>query len=215
MSEGSRRIPMAGSLVERLIDAAREALADELKRLCRDVGAAESSILIPAGAGELRFFASNNPGLMQADAPRVPINASFSGVAFRTGQTIAVADAAGQKQHFGAVDAATKERTREFAAIPIVGDEVLGVLTLMNRADAGADSKPFSLAELRLAEGFARQAATAFRRLPGLRDAGPAAEAARRSLGPELFDSLMRLDEAERRVVRALADALVANRRAK
>ena len=150
---------------------------------------------------------------MEADAPRVPINASFSGIAFRTGQSLAVADAAGQKQHFGAVDVATRERTREFAAIPIVEGEVLGVLTLVNRAGAGSASTPFTLVELRRAEAFAREAATALQLLPGLRDAAADEERARKTLGASLLEALMRLDEGERRVVGVLVGSLIENRR--
>jgi hypothetical protein len=204
---------MPESLLGRVVDAARIALADDLKALCHEIGAAESSILFPAGAGELRFFASNNPRLMQADAPRVPIGASFSGIAYRTGQSVAIADAAGQKQHFAAVDATTKERTREFAAIPIGEREVLGVLTLVNRADATATASPFTLAELRRAERFAHDIAVALRSLPGLCQAGLEEGAARGALGHELVEVLTHLDEAERRVVRALAGAIVENRR--
>lgn len=127
---------MSKSLSSSLVEAARKALSEELKALCVEIGAAELSLLFPVGA-ELSFFASNNPRLMQEDAPRVPINASFTGVAFRTGQLVAVANASGQKQHYGAVDIATKERTREFAAIPVFDGEVLGVLTLVNRASVG------------------------------------------------------------------------------
>jgi hypothetical protein len=197
---------MTPSLIDRLIGAARSELARGLDGFCREIGAAESSILFPAGGGELTFFASNNPELMKPGAPRVPINASFSGIAFRTGQTVAVADAAGQKQHFGAVDSVTKARTREFAAIPIVEREVLGVLTLVNRASPGAAAAPFSLVELRRGEAFAREAAAALRRLPGLRDADPGAP------GDDLADQLSRLNEAERRVARALVGALIENR---
>src|ERR1700689_425173 len=110
---------MSPSLIDRLMNAAKAEFARGLDELCKEIGAAESSILVPAGDPELAFFASNNPALMTAQAPRVPINASFSGIAYRTGQTLAVADAAGQKQHFGAVDTVPRERTREFAAIPM------------------------------------------------------------------------------------------------
>jgi GAF domain-containing protein len=188
-------------------------LARALASLCEDVAAAESSILLPVDDAELGFFASTNPALMMPHAPRVPINASFSGIAFRTGQTIAVADAATQTTHFGAVDALTKSRTREFAAIPIADRAVAGILTLVNRVAPDPDhARPFALAELRRAEAVAAELAHAFALVPGL--LGPAQRPGDRAapLEQELAAGLALLNDAERRIVRALADALVQNR---
>ena len=138
---------MANALAQRLLDLARQELARTLAGLCHEVGAAESSILLPRGDAELVFFASSNPVLMQPGAPAVPIIASFSGLAYRTGQTIAFADAANQPPHFKAVDEMVGAPTREFAAIPFSGRIVLGVVTLVNRASAAGDyRRPFTLA---------------------------------------------------------------------
>ncbi len=203
---------MSETLIVRLISAARLELARKLEDLCREIGAAESSVLLPAGDRELEFFASTNPGLLKPEVPRVPINASFSGIAYRTGQTLAIADAAGHAQHFEAVDAVTKERTHEFAAIPIAARETFGVLTLVNRAQPADRSRPFSLAELRRAESFSREAAEAFERLPGLRGGGTGEGGGQLAVGSELAAELSRLSAAERRVVRSLVDALIENR---
>src|SRR5579863_2490065 len=124
---------MAGALAERLVQATRQELARTLAELCREVGAAESSVLLPEGNAELTFFASTNAALMQPNAPRVPIIASFSGIAYSTGQTIAVADATRQEPHFKAVDKLVGLPTHEFAAIPFAQRKVLGILTLVNR----------------------------------------------------------------------------------
>jgi hypothetical protein len=158
------------------------------------------------------FFASTNAALMRPDAPSVPVNASFSGIAYRTGQTIAVADAAGQAQHYEAVDAVTKQRTHEFAAIPIMERGVLGVLTLFNRANRAGRAEPFTLPELRRAETFAREIARAFLRLPGLRGGEAGEESLAQSLDAEFVVQLLRLNDAERRIAHSLVDALIENR---
>jgi hypothetical protein len=203
---------MSEALTERLAEATRQELAKTLAGLCDDVGAAESSILFPANDADLVFFASTNPALMRADAPRVPINASFSGIAFRTGQTVAVADAAGQAAHFDAVDEMVKSRTREFAAIPISERSVLGILTLVNRTAPGAgSSRPFGIGELRRAEAVAGELARALVLLPGI--TGPAPnEGAHAPLDQDLLADLALLNEAERRIVHALVGALMQNR---
>src|ERR1700735_347535 len=98
--------------------ATGQELARTLSDLCAAVGAAESSLLLPANESHLVFFASSNPTLMRSDVPLVPINGRFSATAFRTGQTIAVADAASQTQHYKAIDERVASQTREFAAVP-------------------------------------------------------------------------------------------------
>ncbi len=202
---------MSDTLTDRIMQATRHEVAGTLAALCADVGAAKSSILVPAGDAELVFFASTNPALMQPGAPRVPINASFSGIAFRTGQTIAVADAAHQEAHFGAVDALVKSRTREFAAIPIAERSVIGILTLVNRPAHDAEAaRPFAIGELRRAEAFAGELARAFVLLPSL--AGSASHAGDQPLDKELIADLGLLNDAERRIVHALVGALMQNR---
>jgi hypothetical protein len=204
---------MDASLTERLVTATRRELALTLAALCGEVGAAESSILLPANDTELLFFASTNPALVGPDVPFVPIHASFSGIAFRTGQTIAVADAAGQAQHYKAIDERVSSRTREFAAIPCADRSVLGVLTLVNRATRDADAPaPFNITELRRAEAVATDLAHVIGAFPGLlgtatRDAG-----GMQVLDRDFMTDLTSLTQAERRIVRALVDALIENR---
>ena len=204
---------MDESLTERLMTATRQELARTLSALCAEVGAAESSILLPANDTDLLFFASSNPALMRPDVPLVPINASFSGIAFRTGQTIAVADAASQTQHYKAIDERVASRTREFAAIPCAERSVLGVLTLVNRAARDADAPaPFSMAELRRAETFATEMAHAIGLIPGLVGTGARDTGHMGALDADFVDDLASLTQAERRVVQALVSALIENR---
>ena len=203
---------MPATLTQRLVELTRQELARTLAGLCQDVGAAESSILLPRGDADLVFFASTNPVLMQPGAPSVPIIASFTGLAYRTGQTIAFADAANQPSHFKAVDDLAGSKTREFAAIPFSDRSVLGVITLVNRAgSADGTRQPFSIHELRRAEALAQEVAHPVALLAGL--AGMVvANAGGDALDPELAADLASLNQAERRVVHALASALLQNR---
>jgi len=212
---------MDESLTKRLVTATRQELARSLSALCVEIGAAESSILLPANDTNLLFFASSNPALMLPDVPFVPISASFSGIAFRTGQTVAVADAASQTQHYNAIDERVASRTREFAAIPCAERNVLGVLTLVNRATRAADAPapftpapvtpaPFTMVEIRRAESFAAEVAHAIGQLPGL--AGSASQDADRALDVDFLADLALLTRGEQRIVHALVSALIENR---
>ena len=204
---------MDESLTERLVTATRRELALTLSALCAETGAAESSILLPADDTHLWFFASSNPALMRPDVPLVPINASFSGIAFRTGQTIAVADAASQAQHYKAIDERVASRTREFAAIPCSDHSVLGVLTLVNRATRDGDaSAPFSMAELRQAETVATEMAHAIGLISGLVGTGAQDKDRMPALDAEFMADLTSLNEAERRIAQAVVSALIENR---
>jgi len=204
---------MATMLMDRLLRATREELARTLEAFCREVGAAESSILLPVGDTELVFFASTNPALMQPGAPRVPIMASFSGIAFRTGQTVAVADAASQASHYKAVDDLVGSKTREFAAVPFADRVVLGVLTLMNRAtrNQGASS-PFTIAELRSAGVLGGEIASAITLFAGITGATSHGDEPAQGFDRELTADLARLNDQERRIVRAVVSALIENR---
>jgi hypothetical protein len=200
---------MAEAVAQRLLSALRLELAGTLARLCAAVGAAESSILLPRGESHLVFFASSNSALTSAAAPAVPIGASFSGLAFRTGQTIAFADAAGQEAHNEAVDKHVGFQTHEFAAIPIHDQAVVGLLTLVNRPP-GAAPRPFDVSELRRAEALALELARPLVLCANL--LGEAAPAGADALDPVLVAALLELTEPERRIVHSLANALLQNR---
>ncbi len=194
------------AVAQRLFDAGRQELGRSLTALCGEVGAAETSVLLPRGKGELWFFASSNPALLAEGAPAVPVNASFSGLAFRTGQTIAFADAAGQEAHNKAVDEHLGVRTREFAAIPIHGQAVVGVLTLVNR-QPGAVPRPFDVPELRRAAALALDMAHPVAVLARLADDGAADGA-----DPSLVADFAALTGPEQRIVHDLVGSLLQNR---
>ena len=202
---------MSEPLVQRLIQATRQELARALGELCVEVGAAESSILLPQEDADLVFFASSNAALMQPGTPHVPINASFSGIAYRTGQMIALADAATQEPHFKAVDALLHYTTHEYAAIPLADRRVLGVLSIVNRAPDRSGSRSFTIEELRRAQAFAGEVARALELLPGLGGVTPH-EDDMQGLDKGLINELRALSKAERRVTHALASALIHNR---
>jgi hypothetical protein len=197
---------MTDAVAQRLQAAVREELGRTLGQLCASVGAAESSILMPRGENELFFFASNNPVLIGPGAPSIPIGASFTGLAFRTGQTIAFADAAGQEAHHKAVDEHVGFRTREFAAIPIQDQEVVGVLTLVNRPQ-GAAPRPFDVSELGQAAALGQELAHSLALLANL--AHGTAAGGDGALDPALIADLAALNEPERHIVHALATSLL------
>ena len=198
----------ADVVATRILAVARSELGRALAELCAAVGAAESSILLPRGDAELVFFASSNAALMAPGAPVVPINASFTGLAFRTGQTIAFADAASQEAHNKAVDQHVGLQTREFAAIPIHAQTVVGVVTLVNRAAGGAQ-RPFDMSELRQAADMAQSMAHSIATLARL-----GTEANDDALDPALLADLAGLTEPERAMVHTLAGSLLQNRSA-
>ena len=200
---------MADAVEHRILDVARQELARTLAGLCASVGAAESSLLLPRGEADLAFFASSNAALMQPTAPLVPVGASFSGLAFRTGQSIAFADAAGQEAHNKAVDEHVGFQTHEFAAIPISDQSVVGVLTLVNRP-AGSPPRPFDMAELRQATDLAQELARPLSLLAQM--AGGGAPGSTDALDPALLADLAVLSEPERQVVHSLANSLLQNR---
>jgi signal transduction protein with GAF and PtsI domain len=204
---------MVDTLAQRLLDGARQEMARTLTALCGDVGAAESSILLPRGEDGLFFFASSNPALMQPEVPIVPISTSFSGLAFRSGQTIAFADAATQAPHFKAVDELVGQQTHEFAAVPISDRATLGIITLVNRSESQTGgSRPFDLTELRRAEAVAREMANPIALLAGLLGVAFSKQDSRDALDADLLAELALLNESEQRVMHSLASALIHNR---
>ena len=202
---------MADAIAARILAVTRTELARALAELCQAVGAAESSILLPKGEDALIFFASSNAALMGPGAPVVPVSASFTGLAYRTGQTIAFADAASQQAHNKAVDQHVGLQTHEFAAIPIHGQSVVGVVTLVNRP-TGTAPRPFDMAELRQAADTAQGMAQSITLLARLGDDGP--EDGADALDPDLLTDLAALTGPERQMVHNLASSLLQNRAA-
>ena len=187
----------------------RDEIARRLAHLCDAVEAAESSALVPADRDSLAFFASTNAALAGGSAPPVPIGASFTGLAFRSGQTIALADAAHQPGHFKGVDALVAGPTREFAAVPMLDARgtVVGVLTLANRRAAPSPraGQPFSPDDLAEAARTATDLAGGVAALVALARTDVEAGASRDT---DLAAEIAALGERDRRSVRALVDAL-------
>jgi GAF domain-containing protein len=197
---------------EALATAGKRALLRCLVELCTAIGAAESSVLRPMSEAELGFFVSTNQGLTGPSVPKVPIGASFAGIVFRTGQMLAMADAVRQPGHFGGVDAVVGRATREYAALPIaLGTAMLGVLTVVNRAAAGAQQvRPFTVEELKQAQRTAIALAGPLAILDQL-DGSPLQshrDSPREAFGEDFVGDLLALNETGRRVVRGLVAAL-------
>ena len=150
-----RRIRKHGEVI--LDDA-----AEMLRQLVRDtsdaIRASEGSILIPSeDKTELRFLVSVNPALDPSDIT-VPVDGSVSGYVFSSRQAIAKVhpDSIGVSK----VDQAAKLTTKYLLAVPIVDDDrVYGVATFVNRAEGAAD-EPFSIEEVKMAQGVGEIYAT-------------------------------------------------------
>ena len=203
---------MAHSFSEHLLELGRREVAAALARLCDAVGAEESSLLVQGFPGFLTFFASTNARLAGGAAPPVPVGSSFTGLAFVTGQAIALADAAHQPGHHKAIDALVSRPTREFAAIPVIDGPgcTVGVLTLANRrpAPAARAGQPFAPSELAEGELAARDLADAVVLLQRLRPG--AGEAPGDEGDVDLARTIAALHPRDRRTLRALVATLAA-----
>lgn len=126
----------------------RRALSAVLEEVKAAVSADESSILVPDSQENLRFHLSTNARLLDDDIPFIPIDDSIAGIAMLTGQAIAV-----DEPKFGEIDAKTGTQTETYIATPIVvKDDIMGVLTLVNRV--GTD-EPFNQQDINEADRFA------------------------------------------------------------
>jgi signal transduction protein with GAF and PtsI domain len=202
----------SGTFVSALIEAGRSFLISNLRDLCAKVDAAESSIMRQCDENSLSFFAATNAALLRPDIPQIPIAKSFSGLVFRTGQLIAMADASSQPGHFEDVDAVVGEKTYEFAAIPIASARMrFGVLTLVNRPEQRPrEARPFSVDELRVAQQFAVELVRPVAILNSLDHGGPldTGDDLHKILGDEFVSELLSLDRTGRRVIKAVVAAL-------
>ncbi|MCG8602844.1 MAG: GAF domain-containing protein [Verrucomicrobiales bacterium] len=150
-----RRIRKHG---EGILDDAAEMLRQLVRDTSDAIHASEGSILVPSeDETELRFLVSMNPALDPSDI-RVPVDGSVSGYVFSSRQAMAKIhpDSIGVSK----VDEAAKLTTKYLLAVPIVDDDrVYGVATFVNRAEGHAD-EPFSIDELKMAQGFGEIYAT-------------------------------------------------------
>lgn len=153
-----RRIRKHGDGI--LLDAA-EMLRQLVKDTCEAISASEGSILIPSDdRSELRFLVSMNPTLEGSDIT-VSLAGSVSGYVFSSRQAMAKVhpDSPGVSQ----VDQLAQVETKYLLAVPIVDDDrVYGVATFVNRSGGFLD-EPFSIQDLKAAQGFGEIYATAMK----------------------------------------------------
>ncbi len=122
-----------------------------------------AAILVPAGNEALRFAAATNDALLAANVPNIPLGSSVAGLAFLSGQTIALDDASTAPNFYAAVDQTSGLTTKEYLAAPIFHrSQRLGVLTVVNRQPEVTPTA-FSASELAVAERYAELAAILIR----------------------------------------------------
>jgi hypothetical protein len=129
------------------------------------VRASESGLLVPAddAEGHLRFLVSVNSS-PEANAAlrdiRVPCDRSLVGFVYNTGQLVAIAN---PEDYYQEVDAKTGLKTEIYFAAPMMNDdEILGVITFLNRPP-GEPQELFTEEELEAGQRFASLAAAALR----------------------------------------------------
>lgn len=127
------------------------------------VHCAESALMVPADDSNLRFLisASSTPEVAAAlKEILVPCDSSLAGYVYNTGQLIAVAN---PEDFYQGVDKKTGLRTELYFAAPVVdGEEVLGVVTFLNRPE-GEPQDLFTPEELEAGQRLATLAAAALR----------------------------------------------------
>lgn len=143
-----------------ILQDAAEMLRQLVRDTCEAIHASEGSILVPSDdETELRFLVSMNPALDPSDIT-VPVDGSISGYVFSSRQAMAKVDP--ESEGSSAVDKYADVTTRYLLAVPIVDDDrVYGVATFVNRSEGREE--PFSVADLKAAQGFGEIYATAMK----------------------------------------------------
>ncbi|MDF1656033.1 MAG: GAF domain-containing protein [Verrucomicrobiales bacterium] len=143
-----------------LLDAA-EMLRQLVKDTCEAISASEGSILIPSDdQTELRFLVSMNPALEGSDIT-VSVSRSVSGYVFSSRQ--AMAKVHPESPGVSKVDEVAQIETQFLLAVPIIDDDrVYGVATFVNRCGEASET-PFSIQDLKAAQGFGEIYATAMK----------------------------------------------------
>ncbi len=136
------------ALLRSIVDVARAIFAAR----------AASIMLLDEESGELIFEAVSGEGSEALVGSRFPANYGVAGWVANAAQPL-ILDDVGEDPRFSAeVAKSTGYVPRALMAVPLIGDEdVLGVLSVLDRSDEGA----FEMAQMELLELFARQAAIA------------------------------------------------------
>jgi GAF domain-containing protein len=128
------------------------------------INCSETSVMVPdASVTNLQFLVSINSRPEVEEMLRyvsVPCDRSLAGCVFNTGQLIAIAN---PDQFYQAVDQKTGLQTNIYMVTPMLaGDEVLGVLTFVNRPE-GQPPEPFNEVEIEWAQRLADLAAASIK----------------------------------------------------
>jgi signal transduction histidine kinase len=120
------------------------------------VGADLATLAVPAGPGELVVGAADGVHAGELAGTMFPIEGSVSGEVIRTGKTVVLADATGDRRVWQPALRAGGIGPALFAPLPVRGS-VLGTLLVAN----AAGGRPFGAGDIQLTETFAQQAAVA------------------------------------------------------
>ena len=120
------------------------------------VGADLATLAVPAGPGDLVVGAADGVHADELAGTMFPIEGSVSGEVIRTGRTVVLADAAGDRRVRQPALRAGGFGPALIAPLPVRGT-VLGTLLVAN----AAGRRPFGAADVQLTETFAEQAAVA------------------------------------------------------
>jgi GAF domain-containing protein len=119
---------------------------------------AASITLLDEETNELVFEAVSGEGSGTIVGRRFPADRGVAGWVAASGQSVVLDDVSGDARFSQDVAESTGYVPKALMAAPLIGDEdILGVLTVLDRSDSGT----FGLAQMELLELFARQASIA------------------------------------------------------
>jgi len=138
------------------LSESRKALRVLLDCANTDLKGQAASVLTPSGDDGLQFFESTDDKFTVSDFPTIPLGSSITGFVFLSGQSMALDDAQQSTHFYAEIDERSGFTTKEYLATPIVlGNNVLGVLTVANRSEQ-LENSMFSRDELILADKYSR-----------------------------------------------------------
>ena len=192
--------------------SAQAALLRSIVDVARAIFAARAAsiTLLDEESGQLVFEAVSGEGSEELIGRRFPANEGVAGWVATAAQPLVLDDVSSDPRFSRETAEGTGYVPKALMAVPLIrGEDVLGVLSVLDRSD----SRPFGLAEMELLERFANQAAIALGIVQSaraaqraLKDSGDAATVAR------LVARLERLDGDRRaageRLLAALEDLL-------
>lgn len=150
---GNVRMAMDHDLLETIVDASAQI-----------VGATSAALfLLDRQAQDLAFAVAHGPAADQVRGRRLPLGHGIAGLVAQTGEPIIVADAESDPRHARDIAQVSGYQPRTLLCVPLLtGDDVLGVLELLDRRDGAG----FDLRDMLVATQFARVAVLALATAP-------------------------------------------------